>query len=142
MRYVLVLLAASIGWTAPAFAASDGNCGDRPGGPDRGVSMFSDFACGKLQLAPQLTPPAPSAAGPAPAYTVHPPSRLFKSGEPGRVRGPRAALSCHGDLLGGAHQADYNPNCRWPGNSEPGAQSAIPADDLRGRVSGPDVSQL
>jgi hypothetical protein len=44
MRYGLVLLAA----LAAAFAASDGNCTDHSEG---GVSMFTDFATGKLQLA-------------------------------------------------------------------------------------------
>jgi hypothetical protein len=60
MRYVLVLLAASIGWTAPAFAESDSNCAGS-------TSTYPDLLKGcSAIIAPEPTPRAPSAAAPAP----------------------------------------------------------------------------
>jgi hypothetical protein len=76
MRYLLVLLAASIGWTAPAFAQSDGNCAHHTDGAG-GAGMFSDFARGCLELAPELTAPAPS----APALAYHPSPQFKLKGE-------------------------------------------------------------
>ena len=62
--------------------------------------------------------------------------------EPGRVRAARAPLSRHRHLFRGARRAGQRPGRRRPGHHESGAEPALPRDDLRRGLSGPDAEGL
>ena len=114
------------------------------GSADRGASIHMDFSSNPVQFER-----ASGFGGTTPSAQVHRlpplgrgPELQVQGREPGGVRGARAALPRHRDLFRGARRAGARPDRRRPGDPQSGAQPAIPADDLRRRVSGPDAAGL
>ena len=112
------------------------------GDSGRGVSMFTEFASGNLQLRRRL--PA-GRHRPRPSPTARREQGLsFKYKGESQAEFEQRERRCLATAIYFEARGEPRPgpDRRRPGDHEPGAQPAIPGDDLRRRLSGPDGARL